>query len=129
MNLDRFLFTLYAVCGGIILTALGAAFTLSNDLTVPIGVAVGSALGIVPIASWHLIVKLTDGFSRKNRIPLAIGIGVGKYAVLGVGLYLLIRHDLVNVWAFLGGSAIIIPVLLVLGMRVKTGDDPARGAS
>lgn len=113
-NVNTFFRQLYLVSAVLFLTALGVALMIWRDPAVLIGLAVGYALGVVPFASWHLIVKLTDGFTRKDRIRIAVAIGLGKYAGLGAALYYLLTKELVNLFAFVAGTAVVIPVLVVL---------------
>jgi hypothetical protein len=122
MSVHRFFFGLYAGTGVISLTALIGALIFSSDFTVPAGVLFGSILGIAPFASWHLIATLTDGFRRKDRIPLAAGIGLGKYALLGALGWLLFRWNWVHPWALLGGLTIVLPVLVIAGFRPPDGE-------
>jgi len=117
MSVNRFFFSLYVGCGLIFLTVLIGTLIFSDDFTVPLGVSLGSVLGIAPFVSWHLIVHLTDGFSRKDRIPIAIAIGLGKYAVLGGAMVLLFSKSWVNSWALLGGLTAFLPVLVIVGLR------------
>lgn len=117
MTMKRFLFNLYVGAGTISLTAFGAALIFSDDFTVPVGIIFGSVLGLAPFISWHLIVHVTEELKRKDRIPLAIGIGLGKYVVLaGLG-YLLFSKNWVHPWALLGGLTAVLPVLVIVGMR------------
>lgn len=113
-NVNIFFRQLYLVSAVLFLTALGVALMIWRDPAVLIGLAAGYALGVVPFVSWHLIVKITDGFTRKDRIWIAVAIGLGKYAGLGAALYYLFTKERVNLFAFVAGTAMVIPVLVVL---------------
>jgi hypothetical protein len=116
-GVNSFFNGLYLGCGLISLTASGGALIFSDDFTVAVGILLGSVLGIAPFVSWHLIVQLTSGFSRKDRIPAAVAIGLGKYALLGGALYWLFGRNWVNPWALLGGMTAVLPVLVITALR------------
>ncbi len=84
------------------------------------GLLAGFVPGILPFASWHLIVKITDGFKRRDRIWMAVALGIGKYGLLGAGLYLVLKHELANLFAMVAGMSLVVPVLVILG-SIKAG--------
>lgn len=108
-------FRWFYVAGSVLfLTALGIALMIWRDPAVLIGLAAGYAITVVPLAGWHLIVRVTDGLARKDRIWIAVAIGAAKLAGLGLTLYYLMTRDLVNVYALIAGTAMVIPVLMIL---------------
>jgi hypothetical protein len=119
---DRFLFGVYGASLVIFLTAQLVALIIWRDLAVHVGLLAGFVPGIVPFASWHLIVKITDGFKRRDRIWMAVSLGIGKYGLLGAGLYMVFTRELANVWAFVAGMSLVLPVLVILGL---VGPGPA----
>lgn len=111
---DRFLFAVYGVSLVIFLTAQLVALIIWRDLAVHVGLLAGFVPGIVPFASWHLIVKITDGFKRRDRIWMAVFLWIGKYGLLGFGLYMVFTRDYANVWAFVAGMSLVLPILILL---------------
>jgi len=120
---DRFLFGVYAASAVIFLTAQGVALIIWRDPAVHMGLLAGFVPGILPFASWHLIVKITDGFKRRDRIWVAVALGIGKYGLLGAGLYLVLKHELANLFALVAGMSLVVPVLVILG-SIKGGPAP-----
>ena len=88
------------------------------------GLLAGFVPGIVPFASWHLIVKITDGFKRRDRIWMAVALGIGKYGLLGAGLYLVLKYELANLFALVAGMFLVVPVLVILG-SIRSGQSTA----
>ena len=104
----------YSAWGVIFLTASGVALTLFDDFTVLVGVWAGMLIGIAPFVGWHLILLMTRGFTRKDRILPAVGIAVGKFALIGLALWAARRW--IDGWALIGGMSTVMPALAVLAI-------------
>lgn len=97
-----------------------------QSLPVSVGFLAGYAVGIFPFASWHWIVWITDGFRLKNRFRLALFVMFVKYAVIGAALYFLIASEAINLLAFMGGMAIIVAILFIIGFNTTYGNKNVR---
>lgn len=114
---------MYAISFLVFLTAQGAALIICPALEVHLGLLAGFLLGIVPFASWHLIVTMTHGFQRRDRMAWAAVIAIGKYAAIGLGLYALFHSGLLRGMSMIFGMLTVLPGLgLAAFFRSQPGE-------
>jgi hypothetical protein len=91
----------------------------------------GVLIGILPVASWHLLVKLWlggEGDARKGWIILVLA---AKFAIFGGLTYAALATDLadvVNFWALMAGMVAAIQVPLVTALVLRPELDPVGDA-
>lgn len=94
----------YAVSTALLLVALGAAGAIRPTVPVFAGLAVGWALGMIPLASWHwAAARLASG-----RV---IALFAGKLVLYGGAMYFLISQGRIDAIAAGIGLTIMPPAL------------------
>ncbi len=101
----------------------GGALAVWGSARIAGGGVAGCAIGVLPFASWHILVKLLE--TRRGRIAAA-GITMLKYGILSGVLYLLLTRDWVHPWALLAGMLTVITFFFALAMT-RIGSSPSKG--
>lgn len=93
---------------------------LLSSVQIATGLFVGWALLMITFVTWHIIVKITNGFRDKKRIHYAIMLGLAKYAVIIGGVFLLLKFNLLELTALIIGIAMVFPCLfLALALKPR----------
>lgn len=116
---------LYSVSIGLGILLAAGAFALWSSSAVAGGIASGTAVALVPFASWHLAIRLLQ--SRAGRILAAL-LTLGKYGLVGTALYFLLTRGAIHPWAFLAGMLSVMIVFLVLVTARSLSHAPERTA-
>ena len=111
--------------GSAILSVLlaGGALAVWGSSRIAGGGVAGCALGVLPFASWQILVKLLA--TRSGQIAAA-GLTVLKYGILSGALYLLLTRGWVHPWALLTGMLSVITFFFALAMT-RIGFSPSKG--
>lgn len=103
-----FLRRLLTFSGGLLILAVAASLLAGDSGPVAGGLALGSALGMVPLASWSWIVH--RGLATRRRRILAVLLLAAKLGFYGGTLYLLVFHETVNALGVLAGLTAVVLV-------------------
>jgi hypothetical protein len=95
--------------------AVGSSI-VGNNIKITVGLLFGYLIGIMPWISWHIIIKITKGFSKKGRGWLIFIITLVKYLGIGIALYFAVTRRLLPPAAIITGLSIIIFVLLMMSL-------------
>ena len=116
--------------------AAATAWVMTDSLPVAGGILFGALVALLPFITWHLVIRLTDGFRNRKRYGIAILITLAKYAAIALLIFALFSRNAINSLAFVGGMSIILATLILVGFGSFVGkahaqhsDDPGNHAN
>ncbi len=109
--MDRQLRRYYLTATGIALAATAVSLAW-RDPKVTAGVVAGAVAGVVPFATWHLIVGHAGERSGRGR-SLVVALVLAKYGILAGAMWVLFSFHLANEYGF--GAGLVATSLAVLG--------------
>jgi hypothetical protein len=106
---------------------IGSALILTN-LQITIGLLVGWLVAMSPFVSWHLIIKMTNGFQSKEKRIHAVLLGLGKYVFIIALLFVLVKLEMIQPDALIAGTVMVVPCLLIaLALRPRNDQVSSAG--
>ena len=114
--------TVYGVSAVLAAAAVVAARGLTGGWPVPVGIATGWLIAVIPLASWQWAsAGLRKGVGR-GRKTLIVGVMALKYAGIAALLYVVLRNEWADPAAVAGGMTILVVSVLGTGFLGPRND-------
>jgi hypothetical protein len=129
---DEGLFRRVAITSLVVTVIVYLALAARLPWTVGVSFVLGAALGLASLAAldaWTRSLVPAEPASQQRRLLTATALNIGKYGLLGAGLYLLFAHGLANVPALAGGFTVptLVLCLKAVGRTANRGLNAGKG--